>query len=201
MSYEDVVKIYGKPTFQHGNVRDIEVRGSWVIAPERCAPNPEEAMIPYGFDVEFNNAKVVRWQQSLGPFSRKEKVIGLGPATLKVILPVVDVTKGEVDRIWYFENTKVPDPSQPLNKRDLQDLLAMTEVLLSPFMNMEKLEAARIDSDCDFMKTLAHNFPEVEEARKQADAGKVEMKKLLLAVSPYRSGEKPLVPENPAPPK
>jgi hypothetical protein len=45
------------------------------------------------------------------------------------------------------------------------------------------------------MKTLAHNFPEVETLRTQAKTGRVELSKLLSGFAPYLSGEKPLTPK------
>lgn len=54
------------------------------------------------------------------------------------------------------------------------------------------VEKAALAADCDFLKTLAHNFPEVASLRKEAADGKVRVKALDDALSPYALGIKEL---------
>ena len=200
LSYEEVLKLYGKPTHRAGGAQDPKTSATWIIAPERSEPNPELADIPVGFDVNFSKGSVTGWRQIRLGMSRAEKVVGLEPATLKAVLPELDLSEGEPDWIAYVEAIQIPDPAQPVNKRDLGDLLGIA-LQLRHSVNNDEPGAAHISSDCDFMKTLAHNFPEVEALRKQAKTGRVEVEKLLSVVHPYLSGEKPLTPKVPAPPE
>jgi hypothetical protein len=198
LSYEEVRKLYGKPTHREGGAQDPKTSATWIIAPERSEPNPELADIPVGFDVDFSKGSVAGWRQIRGQMSREEKLVGLEPSTLKVVLPEIDLSEGEPDWIAFVEAIQVPDPTQPVNKRDLTDLLAII-LPMGHSLNGQEPGAAHISANCDFMKTLAHNFPEVEALRTQAKTGRVKVEKLLSVAHPYLSGEKPLTPKVPAP--
>ena len=190
MTGKEVLKIFGKPYLASDKPHDDNFDFIYHIAPEKRPDNPKRKMLPDGFKVDYFDGKLSRWSHTYGSAPREEKVVGRQEPTLKVVLPEIDFSSSDLDLVAYVEAIVVPDPTHNVNNRDLWDLISFA-MLLSSTIQVDGNKAT-MDADCDYMKTLTHNFPEVDALRKEAKKGRVSVEKLYNMLSLYAHGEKEL---------
>lgn len=183
MSHAEVLELLGRPHLGPAKPEDGDFSLTYTIAPEKRPGNPERKMLPNGFKVDFHDRKVSWWSHTYSNAPREEKVVGREPPTLKAILPEVDLSADNVDFARYVERIVIPDPKQALNGRDLSDLLSIVTMLSGNTPDSDN--DATLDSNCDFIRTLSHNFGEVAALRKKAEGGKMRISDLNDILSPY----------------
>lgn len=190
MGREEVVKIFGKPhiTSDHEDHRTFYLL--YLIAPEKRPENWKLEMLPNGFKANFSDGKLSKWSQTYINATREMKVTGGEKPTLRAILPKIDFAADDLDLVSYVEGIVIPDPKQSVNKRDLGDLIAIA-VMLSNSIDEDSKEVT-LFADCDFMKTLSHNFADVATLHKSAKHGRVSIATLNEILTPYTLGEKEL---------
>ncbi|WP_411846740.1 outer membrane protein assembly factor BamE [Roseibacillus persicicus] len=190
MARDEVLKLFGKPYMASDKPHDNDFYFIYTVAPEKRPENPKRKALPDGFKVDFGKGKVSWWSHTYSAAAREKKVVGRQEPTLKAILPEVDFSAGDLDLVAYVEGIVVPDPKQSVNSRDLGDLISIA-IMISGTLD-EDAKKTTLDANCDYMKTLSHNFPDIAELRKSAKEGRVEIEKLSDTLSPYAYGEKKL---------
>ena len=115
-----------------------------------------------------------------------------GPRTLKAVFPEVDREAEGGNTVAWIERISFPEPEQAVNAQDLADLVSMT-TMLSTILGKEMVEAT-LDADCDFVKMLSRHFGEVAELRRKKVDGRIKVRFLKEALSPYVIGKK-ILPE------
>lgn len=190
MSRDEVLSLFGKPYMATDKRGDDDFFFIYQIAPEKRPDNPKREMLPDGFKADFADGKLSSWSLIESNASREEKVAGREEPTLKGILPDMDLSAGIPDLVAFVEGIVIPDPQQSVNKRDLQELISIAIMLSSTIKGVGEKDS--LDANCDFMKTLSHNFEDVAALRKSANKGRVSVKKLNDTLSPYVFGEKEL---------
>jgi len=124
----------------------------------------------------------------IGKFIPPKKSIPQVPGLLKSAFKNGELPKEDWSTRELFENLMIPDPAQKVNLADLSLMITIVAQLASD-QNNHKTE---VDPNCDLMKTLAHNFPEVRDLRKIAGKDKIDLNQIHLALEPYRSETKSL---------
>ena len=190
MGRDEVLKLFGKPYLASDKPHDKDFYFIYKIAPEKRSDNPERTVLRDGFKADFSDGKLSWWSHTYSNVPREEKVVGREEPTLRAILPEIDFSSGDLDLVAYVEGIVVPDPKQIVNQRDLGELIAMALTLSRS--HEEDSKQATLDADCDFMKTLSQNFPEVAALMRSAKEGRVSIDKLSGVISPYALGEKEL---------
>lgn len=193
MSREEVLRLLGKPGLSADDSYFI-----YSIAPEKRPENASRKMIPNGIKVDFAAGKLSRWSHTYSNETQERKVLGLEEPTLQAIFPELDLTSDDADLVAFLEGISIPNPNQPLNRRDLSDLISLTMMITSFPQKIAKEDS--LDSNSDFMVILARHFPEAAMLRQNAKQGRVTLKDLNAAVSPYVFGKKQL-PDAPTPAK
>ena len=188
MTREDVIERFGRPFMAGGNSNWENFSIFFQIAPEKRPDNPQREMRPDGFKTDFVDGKLVRWSHTYSNAQREGKVPGMQQPMLNVILPEMDVAADDFDMVAFVEGIRIPEPTQHVNMQDMMDLVSTITMLAATFG--EEAENLRMDANCDFMKTLSHNFAEVAELRKQADGDKLRISVLNALLAPYAYGEK-----------
>ncbi len=165
----------------------------WIyeVAEERLPEVSNGKPRPTGLIVTFDNRKVSRWDIISSTLPQRKKAVGQEPPTLLIAMPRCsnDITK--TDWIQWFEAIDVHNPEQTVNKTDLGQLLSITMQLVA-LMRVEPDRVANVSAACDMVRTLAHNFPEVEALRMQSPSGRILLEAIEKALMPYLSGDKPL---------
>ncbi|MCU0795514.1 MAG: hypothetical protein MUF31_06210 [Akkermansiaceae bacterium] len=187
---EKVAEIFGKPTHRSERAGNDPFYWIYDLAPERLPENPKREMIPSGIKVDFSEGKLSMWSYTYSNSSRKHRLIGREAATLKIVLPEIDLSKDDVNFITFLEAIEIPTPEQNLTTRDFQELLSLADAL--PVVTSQHPEKPSIDGDCDFIELLSNHFPEVATLRKQSQDGRVSCDALSKVLGPYLSGEKAL---------
>lgn len=190
MKREEVLKIFGKPFSVSGASHEEHFHLWYLIAPEKRPQDPKRGMLPDGFGVDFTDGKLSRWSHTYSNVPREEKMVGGESPTLRVILPEVDFSSGDLNLVAYVEGIVIPDPKQSVNRRDLGELISIAMSLSS--VREKDSAKATLDADCDFMKVLSRHFSEVAALRKSAVEGRVEVNQLSEILSPYVFGKKEL---------
>ena len=190
MRPDDVLKLFGKPYITSDEPHDDDFFFLYMVAPEKRAENPKRKALPDGFKVDFDNGKVAGWSHTYSTAARAEKVVGRPEPTLKAILPDLDLAADDLDLVAFVEGIVVPDPEQSVNKRDLGDLISVT-MMLSGILD-EDAKQRTLDANCDYMKTLAHHFPDIAALRRSAKDGRVAIEALNATLAPYAYGAKEL---------
>lgn len=190
MNRDEVVTLFGKPYMASDKPHDDNFYFIYQIAPEKRPDNLKREMLPDGFKVDFTGGKLSHWSHTYSSAQREEKVVSAEKPTLRATLPEIDVSSGDVDFVAFVEGIVVPDPKQSVNKRDLGDLISIAMMFTSSLD--EDLGAVTLNADCDYMKTLSHNFSEIAALRREAKEGRVRVDKLQEKLSPYASGVKEL---------
>ena len=188
MEGEEVIKLFGKPSLASGQAHDDEFYFIYQIAPEKRPDNPKREVFPDGFRADFSGGKLTTWSLTYSDAPREEKVVGREESTLKMLLPEMDLSAGVPDLVALVEGIVVPDPKQSVNKRDLGDLISIAMTL--PNNRGADAAKATLNADCDFMRTLSHNFADIAALRKNAENGRVRIDKLNEMLRPYAHGEK-----------
>jgi hypothetical protein len=191
MGRDEVVALFGRPSSTAGEPGNGEFRLSYEVAPEKREENPERKMLPGGFDVRFSNGKVSGWgHSSYSTASRERKVGGRVPGLLVAKIPEVDFSSGEVDMVALLEGVKIPDIRQDVNATDLYGLLSLATMAFHA--EADEGEKDSISVGCDLMKILVLHFPEAKEVAGSAVDGKVRLRDLGNALSPYLTEGRPL---------
>jgi|GEM_PF-5300640 len=191
MSYEEVVKAYGHPNLGTKNQSDKSFHLFYELAPEKKPVGPARNMYPSGFNVFLRDGKVENWSHNTSNAPRAEKVVGAEKPTLIATLPKMDHASGKFDPVAFVEGITVPNPMQDLNHRDLSDLLSVVAMLATNSTEPAADRNATLSANCDFIKTLANNFPEIAALRENATDGKIPIKALADATHPYTFDGKP----------
>ena len=192
MARDEVLKLFGKPYLASDEPHDDDFYFIYTVAPEKRPENPKRKALSDGFKVDFDKGKVSWWSHTYSTVAREEKVVGRQEPTLKAILPEVDFSADDLDVVAYVEGVVVPDPKQTVNKRDLGDLISIAMMLSGSVDDDDDAKKTTLDANCDYMKTLSHNFPDVAELQKTAKEGRVGIAELNDTLSPYAYGEKEL---------
>ena len=114
---------------------------------------------------------------------------GKEPPILPVIYPPMDLEADNFDTVAFEEGIKIADPKGGVNVRDLGGLISTT-LLLTKASTVNSGPKPTIAADCDFIKALAHNFPEVAPLAKIPNTGRISVESLGDVMSPYIDGNK-----------
>jgi hypothetical protein len=193
-----VIAAVGNPCFTLGKSEDGKFQLLYKIAPEKREENPGGEPSRDGFEVRFSDGKVSEWEFSSSFLPRARKLVGRAPGLLVATYPKADLGSGKVDPITLIEGIKIPNVRQRVNATDLQELLSLAR-MASTWESAEGKEEPRLSRQCDFMKILALHFPEAQDLVDGAVDGKVTVKSLGAAMSPYVVEGKPLPDVKPAP--
>jgi hypothetical protein len=114
---------------------------------------------------------------------------GKEPPILRVIYPPMDLQADTFDIVAFVEGIKIADPKGGVNVRDLGGLISTT-LLLTKASKVNSVPKPTIAAGCDFIKALAHNFPEVAPLAKTRNTGRISVESLSDVMSPYINGDK-----------
>ncbi len=95
-----------------------------------------------------------------------------------------------IDRVAYLEEIVIPDLGHKLNRNDYANLVYM--VVQTYYIEVNAIDAAdsSIAADCDIIKILALNSPEVSKFKQASKKNTLNLKGLKDILEPYWSGEK-----------
>lgn len=109
----------------------------------------------------------------------------------------IDYQRGDInanDFALMLESMKINNPQSQLNLPDSHNILGMI-VQMGYFKNLGGDDVI-ISGNCDLIKLLEANFPEVAQydwpGKSDTDRGKVDLSKLKDLLEPYLMGDKPL---------
>lgn len=191
MNRDEVIALFGKPSLTSGEPENGEFHMSYELAPEKREENPGRKMLPNGFDVRFSSGKVSGWgSSSYSTASRERKVVDRLPGLLVANYPEVDFSSGEVDMVALLEGVKIPDIRQEVNATDLYGLISLATMAI--LAGADEGEKDSISVGSDFMKILVLHFPEAKEVAGKAVDGRVRLRDLGEALSPYLTEGRPL---------
>lgn len=168
----------------------------YALAPEKRSEKARKMPMASGFTVSFRGGEVLGWGLSYSMLEQVEKGVGGGhreESTLKVIAPETGPESGGGNGVDFGERMVIPDPEQPVNHRDLHELVMMGMQLASGG-DWEAARKTTVEAKGDFMKMLARHCPEVAALRTAAKDGRVKVGELDGVLEPYAMGGKELPP-------
>lgn len=184
MSLEEVERVFGKTSFRGINKQGLVTRMSYQLAAERRT-NP--AARPGGFDVRFEDGRVVTWRLWLPDNQEDGKTAEKPESNLRIDLPETGPGDGEIGTVGWMEQVRIAskdDESGPtVYDRD---------VLLGLVFSMTLVAEAgvKINANCDAMKFLGMGFPEIGKINRDEN-GAMPVVILRAILEPYATGEKP----------
>lgn len=191
MTIDEVVKKLGRP-YRRPRGLGLEESGlNYIIAPERRVESPDGHAVEDGFRVHLDGGKVFGWSHSYSNSPKELKRVGREAPSLKMTAPEIKGPIEDVDFIDLFEKVDVEDPTQKVNRTDLEDLVGLA-AMLADLPDPNESEKRVLRADCDLIETMAIHFPEIAALRKDAEGGKIGLIALRDAMVPYVSGRKPL---------
>lgn len=199
MSRAEVVAALGKPTSGNGNADDGKSELVYHVAPERWKEEGDERVLPTMLIVRFTSGKLSGHDVNFSLGTRELKKPGWMPPLLRLNAPEPDFSRKPPTEIEYFESVKAEDPDQAVNRTDLEELIGLVTSL--ELMQVPKAAPQPVVSvGCDLMQVLSRHFPEVKALCENAKNGNVVVAALGEALTPYRSGRKPLPLDSANPP-
>ncbi len=184
MSLEEVERVFGKTSFRGINKQGLVIRMSYQLAAER-RKNP--AARPGGFDVRFEDGRVVTWSLWLPETPEDGKTAKKPESNLRIRLPEALLEDGKIGTAGWVEQVRIAskdDESGPtVYDRD---------VLLSLVFSMTCVAEAgvKISTNCEVMRFLRMGFPEIGKID-QDENGTILVATLQAVIKPYATGEKP----------
>lgn len=197
MTADEVIAIYGKPARHNRKPDHKDFYLEYEIAPERRPDKPAGGMVPDSFKVEFRDDKVTRWGPCRWSDGRRElKNESRAPGLLKAIFPAIDMAAEDINLIAWIEGISIPDLSQQMSQGDLGALLSL---LYSTTLPRDATEHDTIRPDCDVLKILAKDLPDIAKLTAAAKDGKIPLPDLHAVVKRFCLGETPIPdPQSPA---
>lgn len=124
------------------------------------------------------------------------------PPVLPMVYPQIDTSAKDFDRVAFVEAIRIPNPKGAVNVRDLGGFI-QTSLALVKCQDADPDAKKSISSNCDFILTLSHHFPDLAALSKTANHGRIPLESFKTAMLPYINGDKtwPLKPETAAPSK
>lgn len=118
-----------------------------------------------------------------------QKGLDRKPPALKVIYPQMDPSAKDFDIAAFVEGIRVLNPKVELTIRDMGGLIS-TAMIMEKALRSEPSPEPTIDLKCEFFDVLARNFREVAALSSKATNGKIPLKSLTDAMTPYVNGDK-----------
>lgn len=187
MKEAEAISIFGKPN-KVERKGDQRVRLQFETAPEKLPETPEYHMD--SFVADFAAGKLTEWKaRGWSESTRSPKPPQRDPGNLIIKIPPADMSSEDFDFISFYEKHEIslrPGKKEP-TKGDLYDLIG----ILWMITQMSK-ETQSIDSQCDIMKILIPEIPELAEVSKESPERRIAFTAIKDAVEPYVFGEKEL---------
>ncbi|MFK5924105.1 MAG: hypothetical protein QM496_18155 [Verrucomicrobiota bacterium] len=189
MGVNEVVAFFGKPSMKMKPDEGGSFSYSYHLAWERLPI--ESGTHLNGFTVQFNNGKVDWWGMVHTNMTRASKPLIVGePSSLKMISSRDDFSDADIDLVAYLEDIVIPDLGHKLNRNDYANLVYMVVQTYYTEVNATDAGDSSIKADCDIIKILAQNLPEVSKFKKASKKNTLNLKELKDILEPYWSGEK-----------
>lgn len=189
MSADEVVAAFGQPSSKMKPDEDGDSSYSYHLAWEKLPI--EQGYHLSGLNVQFVNGKVYYWGMVHTTSTRatKPQIVG-EPSSLRMILPKDDFSDPDIDLIAYLEGIDIPDLGHKLNRNDYANLVYVVVQAYYAEANTTSVGDFPIRADCDIIKILALNLPEVSKFKKSSEKNTLNLKELKDILEPYWSGEK-----------
>lgn len=155
------------------------------LAPERRSSSSE--MRPDGFTVNFSKGEMVSWGIETSNAPREGKPPNGGRRALSAVLPKANFNREDFDVVRWVEEIQIfpKEGEKTATPQDYADLISLVHSC-----GTAAKESDQIEANCSVVRTLAEGLPEIEELRKSAKEGKINLIKLVELLNPYLFGEK-----------